>query len=82
MPVYIVYVVKTRRKLDAGQSPTLACLAAPLAACAQRHPSGYKNWLLGQRPSGDQKTNFRLVIYNSYSFTNPDNFANIDSVDF
>jgi len=40
-----------------------------------------KNWLPWQRPSRDQKTIFRLIIY-SHSSTNPENLAKIGRVDF
>jgi len=69
---------------DAGQSPTLARPAAPLAACVRRHPctKPTKFGCYGNAPWGslsDRKTNFRLVIY-SCSSTNPANLAKIGPV--
>jgi len=65
------------QKLDAGQSPTLARPAAPLAACVQRISS-----VVSTATSLEGlKTNFRLTIY-SLSYTNPGNGDKIGPVDF
>jgi len=64
---------------DAGPSPTtLACPAAPLAACVHRHPCTKtdKIWLPWQRPLGHLKSNFGW-IFDSHSSTDPDNSAKI-----
>jgi len=86
-----------KSKPDAGQSPTLARPAAPLAACVQRISFvdkttkihilyicmniTNKNWLPRQCFSRDQKTNFKFIIY-SHSSSNPENLAKIGWVDF
>jgi len=69
-------------KLDAGQSPTLAHLAAPLAVCVQQYPyNTTKVGCHGNVPCDIEKNNFRLIIY-SNSFTNHHNLANIGLVYF
>ena len=73
--VDILDVIHLITKLDAGQSPTLARPAAPLASFGQRISSvdkANKNWLSWQGPSSDRKTNFRLVIC-IRSSNNPEN---------
>ena len=57
---------------DAGQSPTLARPAAPLAS---------KNRLPWRRPANDRKTNFTPITYNhSLVSINPHNLAKIGLV--
>ena len=86
-PPYISSLTRTNvinyYPLDAGQYPTLARPAAPLAACVQRHPCTKTNkiWLPRQCLLRDQKTNFRLIIH-SHSSANPENLAKIGPVDF
>ena len=70
-------------QLDARPSPTLARLAPPLATRVRKISFLDKtnnNWLSRQRPLRDLKTNFASIIY-SRSSTNPEQLAEIDSVD-
>ena len=75
---------RNKKKLDAGQSPTLARPAAPLAASVQRQPCTKTNkiWLPWQRPSlTDRETDFRLIVC-SRSCARPENLATISQVDY
>ena len=74
-------LVPVQSQISAGQNPTLAGPAVPLAACVQRHPctKTIKICLPWQFPLRDRKTNFRLIIY-SHSSINRHNLAKIRSV--
>jgi len=63
-------------KLDAGQRPTLARPAAPLAAWVWQQQK-----LVAVATFFGSKTDFRLTVY-SHSSTNPENLAKIGLVNF